>query len=102
MIRKVFRQQIVEVLAVAHAARGAVSADEPAFSCDPAPTVELERQEILESLVDLLPGCERLPTDDEVRVRRIETCCFQSPTFFFGDLMRHREDLFLKRMVKRH
>src|SRR4051812_7015976 len=102
MIGKVLRQQIVKMLSVSHATRGAVSADEPAFRCNSASAVEFEHEQVLQSLIDFFPRDERLPTDDEMRVGFVEAPCFQSPTFLLGNVMREDEDLSLQRVVEDH
>ena len=55
MIRKIHLEQVVEVLSVLDPSRRTVTTDEPSLAWCGMPSAELQREEVLEPPVKLLP-----------------------------------------------
>ena len=100
MIRKVRRQQMIQMLRIPHASRRTVSANEPSFSRSVPQTIEFESKQVFEPAVHFFPRIEVAPANDEMGVPFIESSALKLPSFLNANLVREKEHLPLRFRVE--
>ena len=59
-------------------------------------SIELQRQQVLQTTIQFLPAIKALPTDYQVHMAWIEPYAFEAPTFLRADFMRQVKERALR------
>jgi hypothetical protein len=79
-----------------------VTTDEPALTRAVVRAIEFQRKQVFQATIDFLPPVKPAPTDNEMPVRWIKACGFESPIFFLTDGICEEQELFLGFVIEDH